>query len=577
MTGGGVMTTPGGDSHVDPKNQKFTFAIFKVAALSAIGGFLFGYDTGIVSGAMVFIKEDFNLSDRWQELIISITLVGAWIFSMFAGYFTDKFGRKKVIYAASLIFTAGAIMMGLAWNKYALMAGRFVVGAAIGFASMVVPMYIAEMAPAHVRGSLVTMNNLFIAGGQAVAGVVAGLLSEVHEGWRYMLGLAAIPAIIQFIGFLFMPESPRWLVRQNQDYKAMEVLQKIRGPDADIDDEYQNMKDTCKLVEGEEVRGTFAILRDVLKDKYLRKALMLGCMLQAIQQLTGINTVMYYSATIIQMSGVYDKSTAVWLAALTAMINFLCNFIGIYLVEKIGRRSLTLGSLLGVILSLCVLAVGFQAGAYVAPGVTTVSTEKFDAACIGFTGCNECTSSESCGFCFDDLGHGQANGSCIAVNALDPALKSLGGRCAKGTIAEDKLVWAKDWCPSKYSISTLIGLCLYLLFFSPGMGPMPWTINSEIYPLWARSACFSTSTAFNWFFNLLVSLTFLDLTKAITKYGAFYLYAGFGAFGFVYFFVALPETKGKSLEDTAQLFGSGGSRRSSKTGSTVSSSDSRPI
>ncbi|KAI1306077.1 Proton myo-inositol cotransporter [Halotydeus destructor] len=553
MTVGGVMTTPGGDSHIDPKNQKFTFEIFKVAALSAIGGFLFGYDTGIVSGAMVFIKEDLRLSDIWQELIISITIGGAWLFSMFAGYFTDKFGRKKVIISASLIFTAGAMMMGFAWDKYTLLVGRFVVGAGIGFASMVVPMYIAEMSPLHVRGSLVTMNAVFITGGQAVAGVVAGLLSEVHEGWRYMLGIAAVPAIIQFVGFLFMPESPRWLVRQNEDDKAMAVLQKIRGPDADIDDEYQDMKETCKLVEGEEVRGTFAILRDVLKDKYLRKALMLGCVLQATQQLTGINTVMYYSATIIQMSGVYDKSTAVWMAAITAMINFLCTFIGLYL---------PLDSKLGLMWPLT---------------CPIVSQDSVDASCAGFTGCMACTNSDMCGFCFDDLGNGQANGSCIAVNALDPTVKSLAGRCAHGTIAKDKLVWAENWCPSKYSFTTLIALCLYLLFFSPGMGPMPWTINSEIYPLWARSACYSTSTACCWFFNLLVSLTFLDLAKAITKYGAFYLYAGFGAIGFVYFFIALPETKGKSLEETAQLFGAGGSGKSSRTESTVTSYSSRPV
>ncbi|KAI1306076.1 Proton myo-inositol cotransporter [Halotydeus destructor] len=564
MAGGGVMAAPEGGKAIDPKNQQFTSEIFKVAVLSALGGFLFGYDTGIVSGAMVFIKEDFHLSDGWQELIISITIGGAWIFSMFAGYFTDKYGRKKTIYAASVTFTVGAIMMGFAWNKYTLLVGRFVVGAAIGFASMVVPMYIAEMAPIHARGSLVTMNNLFIAGGQAVAAVVAGFLSTVPGGWRYMLGLAAIPSIIQFIGFLFMPESPRWLVRQNQDYKAMEVLQKIRGPDADIEDEYQSMKDTCKVVEGEEVRGTFAILRDVLKDKYLRRALILGCLLQTVQQVTGINTVMYYSATIIQMSGVYDKSTAVWLAAITAVVNFLCNFIGVYLVEKIGRRSLTLGSLVGMILSLCVLAAGFQAGAHVAPGVSFVSNNSLDMSCTMYTGCNDCTGSDGCGFCFDDLGNDEASGSCITANSFDPALKSLAGRCMNGTMAEDKLVWAKDWCPSKYSISTLIGLCMYLIFYGPGMGPMPWTINSEIYPLWARSACFSTATAFNWFFNLLISLTFLHLTKAINKYGAFYLYAGFGVVGFVYLFIALPETKGKSLEDTSQLFG-GGSRKNSKT------------
>ena len=287
------------------------------------------------------------------------------------------------------------------------------------------------------------------------------------------------------------------------------------------------------------------------------------------------------------MSGVYDKSTAVWMAALTALINFLCNFAGVYLVEKMGRRLLTLASLAGVIASLAVLAIGFQVGAANAPRVGFYSNEASDTGCTMYENCNGCITSDNCGFCFEDLKSG-ANGSCIAAKE-DYTKGSLTGWCVNGTKADEKLVWAKDWCPSNYSWMTLFGLCMYLLFFGPGMGPMPWTINSEIYPLWARSVCFSTATAFNWFFNMLISLTFLTLTEHITKQGAFWLYASFGAVGFVYFFLQLPETKGKSLEDTAALFGGGGkeeSRRSSRVDSKTSdvrkrksnqSDSSRPI
>lgn len=184
MAVGGMIITDATDA--DDENQKFTRQVLLVAVFSALGGFLFGYDTGIVSGAMVYIKDDLDLNDEWQEGVISITILGAWIFSLVAGPLASTYGRKKVVYAASMIFTLGSIEMAAAWDRWSLLFGRFVVGAAIGLASMVIPMFIAEMAPARIRGSLVTTNNLFIAGGQAVAAILAGLFGLIQgsAGWR---------------------------------------------------------------------------------------------------------------------------------------------------------------------------------------------------------------------------------------------------------------------------------------------------------------------------------------------------------------------------------------------------------
>lgn len=214
-----------------------------------------------------------------------------------------------------------------------------------------------------------------------------------------MLGVAAIPALIQFVGFIFMPESPRWLIQKGQHAEAKSVLQRLRGPDADIQEEYTQM--LCNEKDNNN-DGYFVILSRVLRDRYLRRALAIGCVLLSVQQLTGINTVMYYSATIIQMSGVYDKTTAVWLSSITASINFVCTFIGLYFVEKAGRRPVTLWSLAGVIASLVLLAIGFQIGANSAPDIAFNSTEYVDSSCAAFTGCNQCVSSSDCGFCFED-------------------------------------------------------------------------------------------------------------------------------------------------------------------------------
>lgn len=187
MTGGGFVLDDNGSSGSENNSkQKLTKAVFQVALLSAVGGFLFGYDTGIVSGAMLYIKEDMKLKSEWQEFIVSVTILGAWMFSLIAAPLATKFGRKKVVYAASLIFTVGSFVMAAAMEKWSLLIGRFIVGAAIGLASMVVPMFIAEMAPARIRGSLVTTNNLFIAGGQAVAGIIAGIFGKLSGSlkWR---------------------------------------------------------------------------------------------------------------------------------------------------------------------------------------------------------------------------------------------------------------------------------------------------------------------------------------------------------------------------------------------------------
>lgn len=554
------MVSTGSDEELDASNQPFTRLVLRVAILSAIGGFLFGYDTGIVSGAMIFMKKDLDLNYEWQEYVVSITILGAWIFSMVAGPLARSYGRKKVVFFASTIFTIGSFVMAGAWERWSMLIGRFIVGAAIGLASMIVPMFIAEMAPARLRGSLVTTNNLFIAGGQAFAAIIAGLFGMIHgsAGWRLMLGAAALPAIFQFVGFLTVPESPRWLMQVGKEQEARDALQLIRGPDSIIEKEFEGIKNTCSGVsktgtDEEYPTATFAIIKRVLQDRHLRKALLVGCMLQTVQQLTGINTVMYYSATIIKMSGVHDDNMAVWMAAATAVLNFLVNFIGIYLVERIGRRWLTLGSLMGVILSLVILAIGFQVLDRTSPDLDAYKNTSINVTSHCFTKystCSECTFDKECVYCYDESDE-KINYCLPIVGEKGAGSTSSADQTECSAAARKKFksrVIAEDWCPSPYSWLTLFGLCVYLFFFGPGLGPMPWTINSELFPLWCRSTCYSITTAFNWLFNMLVSLTFLTLTNVLTKPGAFWLYSGFGVAGLIFFLFFLPETKGRSLE-----------------------------
>ena len=248
--------------------------IYLLTALSAIGGFLFGYDTGVVSGAMLLLDKEFDFTPRQQESIVSITLVGCILAAMCSSVATERLGRQPVIRIGSLIFTVGAVVLAVSQNFATLLVGRFIIGVAVGLASMAVPLYIAEAAPPDKRGTLVTVNNVFVTGGQFIACVVDALFSKVDypHGWRFMLGLAAVPAVIQFIGFLFLPESPRWLAKHKGAPAARRVLQKIRGTQA-VDAELEMIVASIRADQGVASSGLMTALREAP----LRRAMALGC------------------------------------------------------------------------------------------------------------------------------------------------------------------------------------------------------------------------------------------------------------------------------------------------------------
>ncbi|KAL4656779.1 proton myo-inositol cotransporter-like [Arapaima gigas] len=525
--------------------------VYVLALFSALGGFLFGYDTGVVSGAMLLLKRDMHLSALWQEVLVSSTVGAAALSALAGGALNGLLGRRVCILMASFMFAAGGVVLSIASSKEVLLVGRVVVGLGLGVASMTVPVYIAEASPPELRGQLVTINTLFITGGQFVASLLDGAFSYMEQdGWRYMLGLSVVPALLQFVGFLFLPESPRWLIQKGCTQKARRVLSRIRG-NQNIDEEYDTIKTSIEE-EQEDSEGDGLVIWRMLTYPPTRRALAVGCGLQMFQQLSGINTVMYYSATILQMSGVRDDKLAIWLAAATAFTNFLFTLLGVWLVERVGRRRLTLGSIFGTCLSLAVLAVGFLLSAQHSPPVT-LHPANLNSSCTRYELCEPCMLDPGCGFCYRENRSAVFAASCVPVNPGSTE-EAAWGRCSNTTDADSGLYWAYNYCPTSYSWMVLLGLILYLAFFAPGMGPMPWTINSEIYPLWARSTGNACSAGINWAFNVLVSLTFLHVAQYLTYYGAFFMYSGLGLLGFFFVYGCLPETKGRRLEEIELLF-----------------------
>ncbi|KAG5830403.1 hypothetical protein ANANG_G00310250 [Anguilla anguilla] len=519
--------------------------VYVLAAFSALGGFLFGYDTGVVSGAMLLLKREMNLSALWQELLVSSTVGAAALSALAGGFLNGIFGRRVCILLASFIFSTGGVVLSTAPNKEVLLVGRIIVGLGLGIASMTVPVYIAESSPPQLRGQLVTLNTLFITGGQFVASLVDGAFCYVRRGgWRYMLGLSVVPAALQFVGFLFLPESPRWLIQRGLTQKARRVLSQIRG-NQNIDEEYDSIKSSIEEEE-KDCGGGGPVIWRMLSYPPTRRALIVGCGLQMFQQLSGINTVMYYSATILQMSGVRDDKLAIWLSAVTAFTNFLFTLLGVWLVERTGRRRLTLGSIIGTALSLSLLAVGFLLSAQHTPPVTLrpAPPRPRPTPPARDTG----PASPACWTPPAGSVTVRTAAPCSTLPAYPPIKASPGRRpgevrgvgvgwglrrlkCSNSSQAGDGTFWAYNYCPTSYSWVVLLGLMLYLAFFAPGMGPMPWTVNSEIYPLWARSTGNACSAGVNWTFNVLVSLTFLHVAQFLTYYGAFFLYSGLALLG----------------------------------------------
>ena len=249
------------------------------------------------------------------------------------------------------------------------------------------------------------------------------------------------------------------------------------------------------------------------------------------------------------MAGISDKKTAIWLAAVIAFGNLIFTFVGIYLVDRSGRRKLLLSSLAGVIGSLILLGGAFYLAEVNDAHVTYRESPHLQDSCTSFGRCLKCTAKPTCGFCYlTDRSDNIVNGSCVLTNDTE------GSHAAYGRCSTDKYDWAHEACPYKYAWIAVLALCMYIATFAPGMGPMPWTINSEIYPLWARSSGNACATATNWICNLFVSLTFLSMTEWLTRPGAFWFYACIATVGWIFSYKMVPETRGKTLEEIEVLF-----------------------
>ena len=323
--------------------------VLLVASVAALGGLLFGYDTGVISGAILFIGKDFSLGTRQQEFTISVVLVGCILGAAVTGTIADAIGRRLTLLAAGLVFLVGAIVSAAAPDETILLIGRFVVGIGVGFSSVVAPLYISEVAPANARGALVSLYQFAITVGILGAYLIDYAFAPAGA-WRSMLGFAVVPSLVLVAGMIVMPESPRYLFRIGHDSRARDVLLRIADGPEDSANEERAILEALQTK-----NGGFA----AFKNPSVRLALFVGVTLAVLQQVTGINTIIYYGPKIFEMAGIASPSGSILAESVVGATNVVMTLVAIFFVDRVGRKPLLYAGLAGMFVGLAALAVAF--------------------------------------------------------------------------------------------------------------------------------------------------------------------------------------------------------------------------
>jgi len=326
-----------------------------ISAVAATGGLLFGFDTGVISGALPFLRDHWRLASGQIEWLTTAVLVGAVLGSLLSGRVTDVLGRKKVMFATAVVFLAGAIWTGLAGSSVSLGLGRVVVGFAIGIASFATPLYIAEIAPTRNRGALVSLNQLMITIGILVSYAADYAFADNAnlESWRYMFLAGAVPAIVLLVGMLFLPESPRWLIAQGREAEGRAVLERVEDPDL-VEEAVRRVREDAAA------ESRYGNAWTEILQPWLRPPLLIAVFIFFFQQFSGINTIIYYSPIIFQKAGFTSNAAAILPSVIVGTVNVLFTFVSIALLDRLGRRPLYLVGFSGLIVALVSLGLSFE-------------------------------------------------------------------------------------------------------------------------------------------------------------------------------------------------------------------------
>jgi SP family galactose:H+ symporter-like MFS transporter len=310
---------------------------FFVCFLAALAGLLFGLDIGVIAGALPFIAHEFQITSQQQEWVVSSMMFGAAVGAVGSGWLSYRLGRKYSLMIGAVLFVIGSLCSAFAPNNDVLLVSRVLLGLAVGIASFTAPLYLSEIAPERIRGSMISMYQLMI-----TIGILGAYLSDTafsYSGsWRWMLGIITLPALLLFVGVFFLPRSPRWLASRGRDAEARKVLEMLRDTTEQAKAELDEIRESLKIKQ-----SGWALFKD---NKNFRRAVYLGVLLQVMQQFTGMNVIMYYAPKIFDLAGFASTAQQMWGTVIVGLVNVLATFIAIGLVDRWGRKpTLKLGFL----------------------------------------------------------------------------------------------------------------------------------------------------------------------------------------------------------------------------------------
>ncbi len=499
-------------------NKSYTITISLIVAM---GGFLLGFDSAVISGAVNGIRSYFEMSDWELGFSVGCVIFGAMVGNITAGPLSDKFGRKKILILTALLFTISALWSAFATNYISFVIARIIGGVGIGGAILIAPIYIAEIAPPKLRGSLVSLNQLNIVLGISVAYFSNYFLKDLDgESWRWMLGVEAIPAIIYFLSLFLVPRSPRWLIQKLGKVDVAEkTLEKIGGEEF----AEKTISEIQRGIDKKEAKGTYA---DFFS-KRMRVIVIIAFGLAFFQQITGINAIFYYAPTIFEQAG--GSTDASFLQAIVVgLTNLVFTFVAIYLIDKLGRKPLLIigTSAMAIALSMATLAFNNATYNFNETTIEKISNPEIKTALTVLNG-----------------------RSFVSQNELFENVQPL---LNEAQFTEFKQNEIKSFISINATL-VLIAILLYVAAFAISLGPVMWTMLSEIFPGNVKGIAISVVG----FFNSLVSYTVTQFFPwELTNLGptiTFAIYAVMAILSLVFVLKYVIETKGKTLEEVEEL------------------------
>ncbi|KFV08705.1 Solute carrier family 2, facilitated glucose transporter member 10, partial [Tauraco erythrolophus] len=516
------------------------------ATVSLLGGLIFGYELGIISGALLQLQTDFHLSCFKQEVLVSALLIGALLASLVGGILIDRHGRRRAILVSNLVLLVGSLILTLARSFIGLVIGRMTVGFAISVSSMACCIYVSEMVAAHQRGLLVSLYEAGITVGILLSYALNYIFADVDEGWRYMFGLAIAPTAVQFLSILFLPVNPVKLSSWDSDCQKGLI-------------QLQNTEDGA-AVKREPYKEKHYSFLDLFRTRdNMRRRTLVGLGLVLFQQFTGQPNVLGYASKIFHSVGFQSNSSAILASVGLGAIKVVATLVAMAFADKAGRRVLLMAGCM--VMAISVTTIGLTnpnaSLSFSQPSLTPVSSQPAVSPIPPALG----------------AGKSQADPRFAATRSLTKAFARTQGREVvpqssviqkRGLVDQAKEETVGSTGPpfrgapwTEHMVLNWIMLLSMMAFvsaFSVGFGPMTWLVLSEIYPAGIRGRAFAFCNSFNWAANLLISLSFLDLIDAIGFSWMFLLYGLMGVMAVIFIYLFVPETKGQSLEEIDQQF-----------------------